>query len=308
MDELAIKLKMDPLEMRMKNDAERDEGKNLPFSSRHLKECYQVGAEKIGWKQRTPQWARCAATARSSAWASARLRGLRRAFPAPHRWSYARTAASACAAPRRISARARTRCSRKWCMTKTGVPLDRIDVFLGDTSLPDGPTSGGSMVDQRDFARGHGRCESGRVRACFISLHMTPGSPFHGAQPESLTVAEGRVVSKNQQPQVVGVALHSGARSDRERRAVRRGAEAGESERHLGNRPHLSFFRRSEGAEVFSALLRRAFCRGRVGAGDCTAAGEPHLFDFRLRPHHQQEGRYESDSRRRGDGRGHGAV
>ena len=41
MDELAIKLKMDPVELRLKNDAERDEGKNLPFSSRHLKECYQ---------------------------------------------------------------------------------------------------------------------------------------------------------------------------------------------------------------------------------------------------------------------------
>jgi len=45
MDELAIKLKMDPLELRLKNDAERDEGRNLPFSSRHLKECYTTGAE-----------------------------------------------------------------------------------------------------------------------------------------------------------------------------------------------------------------------------------------------------------------------
>ncbi len=55
MDELAVKLNMDPLELHMKNDADRDEGKNLPFSSRHLKECYTTGAEKIGWKQRTPQ-------------------------------------------------------------------------------------------------------------------------------------------------------------------------------------------------------------------------------------------------------------
>ncbi len=55
MDELAIKLNIDPLELRLMNDAERDEGKNLPFSSRHLKECYTTGAEKIGWKQRNPQ-------------------------------------------------------------------------------------------------------------------------------------------------------------------------------------------------------------------------------------------------------------
>ena len=29
---------------------------------------------------------------------------------------------------------------------KTGIPLDRIDVILGDSALPDGPMSGGSMV------------------------------------------------------------------------------------------------------------------------------------------------------------------
>ncbi len=73
MDELAIKLKMDPLELRLKNDAERDEGKNLPFSSRHLKECYTTGAEKIGWKQRTPKSARCVATERSLAWVWRRI-------------------------------------------------------------------------------------------------------------------------------------------------------------------------------------------------------------------------------------------
>jgi xanthine dehydrogenase YagR molybdenum-binding subunit len=39
---------------------------------------------------------------------------------------------------------------------------------------------------------------------------QTPGSPFQGAHPDSLTIAEGRVVSKEQQPQVVGAAYHAG--------------------------------------------------------------------------------------------------
>ena len=55
MDELAIKLKMDPLELRLKNYSETDEGEKKPFSSKHLRECYQTGAEKFGWSQRKPE-------------------------------------------------------------------------------------------------------------------------------------------------------------------------------------------------------------------------------------------------------------
>src|SRR5580700_3626439 len=55
MDELAIKLKMDPVELRLKNEPEIDESLNIPFSSRHMKECLTVGAEKFGWARRTPE-------------------------------------------------------------------------------------------------------------------------------------------------------------------------------------------------------------------------------------------------------------
>src|ERR1700751_3792851 len=40
MDELAVKLKIDPVELRLRNDTQIDEGLNLPFTSRHLKECF----------------------------------------------------------------------------------------------------------------------------------------------------------------------------------------------------------------------------------------------------------------------------
>ena len=55
MDELAIKLKKDPVELRLSLDTLMDEEKNRPFSSRHLKECLQVGAERFGWSRRTPE-------------------------------------------------------------------------------------------------------------------------------------------------------------------------------------------------------------------------------------------------------------
>ena len=52
MDELAYALKMDPIEFRLLNYAETDLEQNHPYSSKFLKEAYQLGAEKIGWKTR----------------------------------------------------------------------------------------------------------------------------------------------------------------------------------------------------------------------------------------------------------------
>ncbi|CAL1519865.1 xanthine dehydrogenase family protein molybdopterin-binding subunit [Chitinophaga sp. MM2321] len=54
-DELAYKLKLDPLAFRILNHADTDPEKDLPFSSKYLKEAYQMGAEKIGWFQRNPE-------------------------------------------------------------------------------------------------------------------------------------------------------------------------------------------------------------------------------------------------------------
>src|SRR5215203_2011815 len=52
MDELAYELKIDPLELRLINYAEFDPESGKPFSSKALRECYRLGAEKFGWKDR----------------------------------------------------------------------------------------------------------------------------------------------------------------------------------------------------------------------------------------------------------------
>ena len=53
MDEMAWKLKMDPIEFRIKNDTQTDLGAGKPFSSRLLKECLRIGADKFGWDKRS---------------------------------------------------------------------------------------------------------------------------------------------------------------------------------------------------------------------------------------------------------------
>ncbi|WP_338762847.1 xanthine dehydrogenase family protein molybdopterin-binding subunit [Massilia sp. METH4] len=51
-DELAEKLDIDPVELRRRNDPEKDPTTGMPFSSHHLVEAYRMGAERFGWAQR----------------------------------------------------------------------------------------------------------------------------------------------------------------------------------------------------------------------------------------------------------------
>jgi xanthine dehydrogenase YagR molybdenum-binding subunit len=54
MDELAEKLGMDPIALRVLNHAETDQEKQKPWSSKHLLECYSRGAALFQWDRRQP--------------------------------------------------------------------------------------------------------------------------------------------------------------------------------------------------------------------------------------------------------------
>src|SRR5438876_5279808 len=53
LNELAEQLKIDPVKLRILNEPKIDESLGIPFSSRHLLECFELGAEKFGWAKRT---------------------------------------------------------------------------------------------------------------------------------------------------------------------------------------------------------------------------------------------------------------
>jgi xanthine dehydrogenase YagR molybdenum-binding subunit len=53
MDELAVALEIDPVDLRQRNEPEQDEFRQLPFSSRSTPECYRLAAEQFGWSQRS---------------------------------------------------------------------------------------------------------------------------------------------------------------------------------------------------------------------------------------------------------------
>src|SRR5205085_745591 len=85
MDELAVELRIDPIELRRINDTSFDPVKNVPYTSRGLIRCFEQGAERFGWSRREPragvmrdgEWLvglGCASTAYSASIAAAAAR------------------------------------------------------------------------------------------------------------------------------------------------------------------------------------------------------------------------------------------
>jgi xanthine dehydrogenase YagR molybdenum-binding subunit len=199
LDELAVKLNMDPLAIRLKNYAEKDESSGLPFSSKHLREAYQTGAERFGWSKRTPGIGSMRKGDLILGW------GVGSAMWSAHRGSAeVRVRLTA-------DGRARAACATQDIGTgtytifaqvvsdRTGIPIEKIDVALGDSSLPPGPTSGGSTATA-SFLPALAGATDAAVDAVFQLAVKTEKSPFNGADPKSLKMTNGRVHRGDQSP------------------------------------------------------------------------------------------------------------
>jgi xanthine dehydrogenase YagR molybdenum-binding subunit len=196
MDELAIALKMDPIELRRRNEPQQDESMKLPFSSRHLLECMQVGAEKFGWARRDPQVGAMKRDGLTIGWGMATCA-----------WVALRDNAQASVEIRRdgtASVRTATQDIGTGTYTvlalitseATGIPLDKIDVRLGDTTLPPGPISGGSWATASVIPAVSSAARAA-VRSLLTMSTTGPKAPFMGARPDDLQLANGRVSRKN---------------------------------------------------------------------------------------------------------------
>ena len=146
MDELAYKLGMDPLELRLKNYADVDPSDGLPFSSKKLRECYDEGARRFGWSKRLsePRSMRDGRDLVGYGMATALLRAFR--FPAQARVSIDRAGQVLSRPARRMSARASSTVLPQIAADVLGVPVERVALALGDTVLPVAPITGGSSA------------------------------------------------------------------------------------------------------------------------------------------------------------------
>jgi xanthine dehydrogenase YagR molybdenum-binding subunit len=146
MDELAEALGMDPLELRLRNYAEQDEAAGLTWSSKELRACYHMGAERFGWNRRAPQ----PRAMRDGQW----LVGYGMATAIYH------AERSACSAQATMFANGsvlvRTASSDMGPGTYTamtqiaaetlGLPIEAVHFELGDTEMPEAPVHGGSIT------------------------------------------------------------------------------------------------------------------------------------------------------------------
>ena len=151
MDELAVKLNMDPIELRVLNEPEQDPSKKIPFSTRQLIGCMRTGAEKFGWDQRQPR----PASVREGDWligigmaAASRVNNLK---PSQARATLKLNKAKLLG----VEAIIETDMTDIGTGTYTilaqiaadmlGLPIDHVSVKLGDTDLPPASGSGGSV-------------------------------------------------------------------------------------------------------------------------------------------------------------------
>src|SRR5690606_36738572 len=81
-----------------------------------------------------------------------------------------------------------------------GVPLDKVEFQLGDSSLPQAPLQGGSATVSSVGSAVQQACRALREKVLDAVL-QSPGSPFAGASPGAVTFAEGRLVL-NRHPSV----------------------------------------------------------------------------------------------------------
>ncbi|HEX5385732.1 MAG TPA: xanthine dehydrogenase family protein molybdopterin-binding subunit [Gemmatimonadales bacterium] len=165
MDELAVTLRMDPVELRLRNYAERDEHKDLPWSSKELRACYHLAAERFGWDHRTPE--------PRSMRDGGSLVGYGMAtaiYPARRRAASASATLFADGTALVRSAASDMGPGTYTSMTQVaadalGLPLDRVRFELGDTEYPEAPVHGGSITMASVGSAVRAACEAVRDKA-----------------------------------------------------------------------------------------------------------------------------------------------
>jgi xanthine dehydrogenase YagR molybdenum-binding subunit len=164
MDELAVRLGMDPIELRLKNYADIDQVEGKPFSSKQLRACYRLGAERFGWSQRSP--------APRSMRDGAALIGWGMATGVWESQQQPATVRAVLTPDGRLivsSATADIGTGTYTIMTQIAadtldLPLGKVTFRLGDSALPAAPIQGGSWTAASVGSAVRAACEKVRRR------------------------------------------------------------------------------------------------------------------------------------------------
>jgi xanthine dehydrogenase YagR molybdenum-binding subunit len=192
MDELAHKLNMDPVQLRLVNYAETDPSRDRPFSSKHLRECYTQAADRFGWSKRNSQprqnseghkligYGMATATYpanRSAATAVVRILPNGHAFVGCGTQDigtgmYTIMAQTAAAA--------------------LGLDPTLVEARLGDSTLPKAPVSGGSQSTASVLPAIDVAAKQAKLKLSQLAIQDSR-SPLYNAKDTDLDTKDGRV-------------------------------------------------------------------------------------------------------------------
>ena len=212
MDELAVALKLDPLELRLRCYSERDQKNGLPFSSKALRECYRQGAQAFGWDKRNPEPRSMREDGELVGGGMAT--GVWDAFQAPITVRIALSAnghAEVACATSDIGTGTRTIMAQV-AADMLGLPIDQISINLGDSSLPQSPVEGGSWI-AASVSNGIATTAAAIRDELLRLAKQMPNSPLAATEPGDVALVDGKLVSKSDSSRSVPIvdAMRRGA-------------------------------------------------------------------------------------------------
>lgn len=206
MDELAIKLNMDPLELRLLNYAEKDPGEQKEFSSKNLREAYTEAAKRFGWASRnkTP---------------GAMRQGNKRIGHGMATATYPANRSSASAVIRlmpggRVFIGSGTQdlgtgmytMMAQTVVQELDVPWEMVDVKLGDSTLPKAPVSGGSQSTASVGPAVKEACAQLTLKLANMAI-SDPSSQLYNARADEIVVKGGMLQHKTTPSRAEALAL-----------------------------------------------------------------------------------------------------
>jgi xanthine dehydrogenase YagR molybdenum-binding subunit len=187
-DELAIALNLDPIELRLRNDSTAPLGSDLLWSSKHLDECYRIGAARFGWASRRPNGREDGDWLVGVGTATAMFPALR--FPATVRVTLRADDTAEVATSGADPGTGLLTVLALVGAESLDIERSRITPRLGDSSLPPGGMSGGSTAT----ASAGTAIMVAATKAIddVVALASAPGAPFEGLE---VSYAAGQVLA-----------------------------------------------------------------------------------------------------------------
>jgi xanthine dehydrogenase YagR molybdenum-binding subunit len=204
MDELAVALRLDPLELHLRSYSDLDQNDNIPYTSKNLRECYRQGADAFGWSKRDPAPRSMRDGTDLVGWGMAT--GVWEALQVPSTVRIVLTA----------NGHAELSCAASDIGTGTytimaqvaadllGLPIENISIKLGDSTLPRAPIEGGSWMAASVSSAIGAACDAVRDELLRMASGM-PGSELAYVKPDEVKLMAGGIVGTRGVPRTIPI-------------------------------------------------------------------------------------------------------